>query len=190
MRSMILSPILCAGLACAMFTLVARATAAPDDGHRIEAERTGDLESPRNGARPRAGSQGRNSAAASPRRAPETPQRGVRQGAGGSTERLHSPLNTQAGGHLARQPSRPMGSIHGATGSLGVRGPIGAGAAGAPKPAASKPGASPLPKLTAMPKNSALGAPRFPSVGRLGGAVIGRTNHSPAIDGTEFRRKF
>jgi hypothetical protein len=176
MRNMKVSPSLCAGLACAMFTFVAPATASPDDGRSSPAlthagSAAGDAAPVRGDPRIKA-------------------QRAIHQSASPNAERLHSLLNTQARGHLARQPGRPTGSVRAATGGLGVRGPNGVGAAGSPKLAASKRGASPVPKLTATPRNSAIGGPRVQSVGRLGGAVIGRTNHSAAIDGTELRHKF
>jgi hypothetical protein len=213
MLRMVLSPIQWAGLglACIMFTSPAGAAAAPGDGHsssapanadsaadgaapvrdpRIKSERTGDLQSPRTGAEVSAGSKARNSAAVAPRRAFETPQRGIHQGASSRADRVHSPMNTQARGRLARQTSRPSGSNRASSGGPALRRPGSVGSASAPTLGASKRNVLPLPKLTTAPRNSAIGRSRVQSVGLLGGAGVGRTNHSVAIDGTQFRRKF
>jgi hypothetical protein len=177
MRRMKVSLTLWAGLMCTMFAFAARATAAPDDGNPAS--------TPANRASAAHGTAVRDpriEAQRTPRRASATPQ-GVHQSGAGSAERLHSLLNKQARGHLARQPGRPVGSIRAATGGPGVGRP-------ALKPAISKRSALPLPKLTPMPRNAPIGGPRVQSAGRLGSAAIGRINRSGAMDGMQFHHKF
>jgi hypothetical protein len=192
MHSMNGSHFLCAVLACAALTVDARAPASSEDGSSSaaaanaggaaghaaptrdpssKAGRAGDFESSHAGVRTRS----------------VMPQRG--RAAGGSAERLHALLNAQARGRLAHQPGRPIGSTRAATGVPGVRSSYGVGAAGQPK-LVSKRTASPAPKLTATPRDSAIGGPHVQSAGRVGGPVVGRTHHSAVIDGTALRRKF
>jgi hypothetical protein len=206
-----LSPILWAALACVMFTSPARATTAPDDGHSpsspanaesaadgaaqrrdplIKSKRSGVPQPPRTGAQPSAGSNGRTSAEVASRRGLETPQPGIQQRASGSADRVHSLMSTRARGYLVRQTSRPIGSNHAAAGGLGLRRPGSARAVNATTPPESKRNALPVPRLTTMPRNSAIGGPRVQSVGRLGGPALGRANRSAPIDGTQFHRKF
>lgn len=183
MRSMKVSHILFAVLACASLSFIARATASSEDGRTAptrdsssKAVRTGDLESSQTGVRTRGSSIRRDAAeAVSPRGGSVMPQRGIGRATGGNAERLHTLLNAQARGRVARQPGRPIGSTR---------------AAGQPKLAVSKRTPSPAPKLTAIPRDSEVGGPHVQSIGRLGGPVIGRTNHSALIDGTTLRRKF
>jgi hypothetical protein len=198
-----LSPILWAGLGlvCVMLASPTRAATAPDDprsssapanadsatagaaparGTGIKSERPDDLRPPRTGAHSSAVSGGRNSAAVPPRRGFVMPQHGIHQSAGGSAGRVRAPLNTGPRGRPARQTSRPIGSNRAATGVPALGG----------GPGASKRNPMPVPKATALAGNSQLGGPRVQSIGRLGGAAVGRTNHSAAIDGTQFRRKF
>jgi hypothetical protein len=129
-------------------------------------------------------------------------------------------MKSQARGHLARQTVRHLDSNRAATNGLappragsdalatpragndtlappragndGLAAPRAGnvGAAGAAFPAASKRSALSVPKLATAPRNSAIGGPRPQSAGRLDGAVMGRTNHSAAIDGTQFRPRF
>ena len=120
-----------------------------------------------------------SSAAVAPRRGVVTQQHGIHQSAGGGADRVRAPPNTQARGRPARPISRSIGSNRAAAGVPGLGGP-----------GASKRNAMPVPKATAATRNSPIGGPRGQSIGRLGGAVVGRTNHSVAIDGTQFRRKF
>jgi hypothetical protein len=169
------------------------------DAH-IESERPGDSQSPRTGQQPGAGAKVRNSPA-TPRPASETPRRGIQQGAHGNADRVHSSLlNSQARGLLAHKTGRPLDSNRAVTTGLS---PPGAGndglalrragngrGASAATPAASKRNALPVPRLATAPKNSAIGGPRVQSAGRLDGAVVGRTNHNAAIDGTQFRPRF
>jgi hypothetical protein len=211
MRSMNVSHILCAVLACASLTLVARASASSEDGRwsaaanagavaaraaptretSSKAGHTGALDSTQMGVRTGGSSKSRDAAVAgSPRRGSVMPRRGTGQAASGNAERLHALQNAQARGRFVRHPGRPVGSTHAATGALGVRGPYGVRAAGQSTLAASNRTVSPAPRLTATPRDSTIGGPHVQSAGRLGGPVIGRTNHSAAIDGTEFRRKF
>jgi hypothetical protein len=211
MRSMNGSYFLCAVLACAPLTVDARAPASSEDGSSSaaaanaggaaghaaptrdtsnKAGHTGALESTQTGVRTGGGSKGRDAAmAVSPRHGSVMLRRGTGQAASGSAERLHALLNAQARGRLAHQPGRPIGSTRAATGVPGVRSSYGVGAAGQPK-LVSKRTASPAPKLTATPRESTIGGPHVQSAGRVGGPVVGRTNHSAAIDGTELRRKF
>jgi hypothetical protein len=193
-----LSPILWAGLGlvCVMFTSPTGAAAAPDDRRlssapanadpatagaarardtRTKAERTGDVRPPRTGAQSSAVSNARNSAAVAPRPSLVAPQ----HRAGGSAGRVLAPSITQAGGRSARQTSGSTSSNRGAAGILGMGGP-----------GTSKRAAMPVPIAAVMARNSPIGGPRVQSVGRLGGATVGRANHSAAIDGTQFRRKF
>jgi hypothetical protein len=177
MRRMKVSLTLWAGLMCTMFAFAARATAAPDAGNppSTPANTASTAHGTANARDARIEAQG------APRRASAAPQ-GVRQSGAGSAERLHSLLGKQAHGHLARQPSRPVGSIRAASGVPGVLRP-------ARNPAISKRSAPPLPKLTAMPRNPAIGGPRVQSAGRLGSAAIGRINRGGAMDGMQFHHK-
>jgi hypothetical protein len=205
------SHILCAVLACAPLSFAARATAASEDGHSSaavanaggaagraaptrdsssKAGRTSDLESSQTGVRTRGSSTGRDAAAAVSPRHGSMPQRGIGRTLGGNADRLHSLLNAQGRGRLARQPGRRVGSTRAATGGPSVRAPNGVGAAGQPNLAASKRTASPAPKLAAISRDSTIGGPHAQGIGRLGGPVIGRTTHSATIDGTQLRRKF
>jgi hypothetical protein len=141
------------------------------------------------------GSKGRNAAAAvSPRRGSVTPQRGVAQvGAaqtGRNADRLHSLLNAQARGRLARQPSRPAGSTRAVTRGLDVRGPQGGMPAGQPRLAASNSAASPAARLVMTPRTSTIGGPHSQGVGRVGGPAISRTTRSATVDGTQLHHKF
>jgi hypothetical protein len=156
----------------------ARAGAAPARDTRIKSESTGDRRPAQRGAQSSADSKGRNSAAVAPRRSFETPQHGMHQSAGGGADRIRA-LNTQTRGRPAGQTSRPMGSNGAAPGvpALDV-------------PGASKRYAMPVPKAAAVTTNSRIGGPRMQSMGRLGGPAMGGTNHSAAIDGRQFRRKF
>jgi hypothetical protein len=171
---------------------------------RIKPERTGDLRPPGKGAQPTAGSTARNSTAVAPRRGlvtPQstlvrphstfvtphsfvtphrafvTPQNGVSQGVGVGADRVGALRSTQAQSRPGPQTSQPFGANRAATGVPGLDGP-----------GVSKPNAL-LPKTTAMTRNSAIGGAREQSLGRLDGAAVGRTNHSAAIDGSQFRRK-
>jgi hypothetical protein len=63
-------------------------------------------------------------------------------------------------------------------------------AARAATSAAATPDAWHVPKLATMPGKSAIGGPRAQNRGRLEGATVGRTNHSAALDGGQFRRRF
>jgi hypothetical protein len=210
------SHILCAILACAPLTFEARATASSEDGRPSVAadnagraagrtapsrgasakpEDTRDREPTR--ARPRTGgsSKGRDAAAAvSPRRGSVTPQRGVAQGGvaqtGRNADRLHSLLNAQARGRLARQPSRPVGSARAVTRGLDVRGPQGGTPAGQPKLAASNSAVSPAARLVMTPRTSTIGGPHSQGIGRVGGPAISRTTRSATVDGTQLHHKF
>jgi len=176
--------------------------AAPAGDAHTKSERPGDAASPRTGEQPGAGagSKVRNSPAA-PRPASETPQRGIQQGAHGNADRVHSsPLNNQTRGRPARQSGRPLASNRAATNGLapsragnnGLAPPRAGngGGASAATPAASKRNALPVAKLATAPRNPAIGGPHTQSAGRLDGAVVGRANHSAAIDGTQFRPRF
>jgi hypothetical protein len=213
MWRMMLSPILSAalGLACVMSASPSRAAVASDDRNsssapanthsaaagaapvpdpRIKSKRTGDLQSPRTGARESSGWKGQNSATQGPHRASETPQRGIHQGASGSGNRAHSLMNPQAQGRLARPTSDPGGLNRAGSAGPGLRRPGNVGAASAPTFAASKRNALPVPNLTPFPRNSAIGGPRVQSGGRLGVTGVGRTSHGAVIDGTQFHPKF
>jgi hypothetical protein len=205
--------ILWAVLACASLTVHARAAASPEGGSSSATEvnagrpagrafptqnssskpgRSGDAEPKYATARTRAGSNGRDAAsAASPGFSSPKPKPGPGRAVDGNAIRLHALLNAQARGHLAHQPAgRPIGSTRARTGALGARVPYGTGEAGQPTLADSKRTALPAAKLTAIPRNSAIGGPHVQSSGRLGGPVASRTNHGAAIDGTQLRRKF
>lgn len=183
--------------------------AAPIRDAHINSERPADPRSPRTGEQPGAGSKVRNSTEA-PRAASETPQRGIQQGAHGNADRVHSSLmKSRALGRLAHKTGRPLDSNRAAINGLSppragddalarpgagndglaLRRAGNGGGANAATPAASI-NALPVPKLATAPRNSAIGGPRRQSVGRLDGAVIGRTNHNAAIDGTQFRPRF
>jgi hypothetical protein len=171
---------------------------------RLKSERSGDLRPTQRGAQPTAGSTARNSTAVAPRRGlvtPQstlvrphstfvtphsfvtphrafvTPQNGVSQGVGVGADRVGALRSTQAQSRPGPQTSQPFGANRAATGVPGLDGP-----------GVSKPNAL-LPKTTAMTRNSAIGGAREQSLGRLDGAAVGRTNHSAAIDGSQFRRK-
>jgi hypothetical protein len=162
---MMLSPILWAGLAlgCIMLTGPTRAAAASDDRRASSA--------PANAGSATAGADSAI-AGASPVR--HTPNKSQRTG-----DRRPPLLNTQARGRPAGQTSRPIGSNRAAIGVPGLGGP-----------GASKRNAVPVPKATAVTTNSPIGGPRAQTIGRLGGPAVGRTNHSAAIAGTQFRPKF
>jgi hypothetical protein len=191
MRSMNASHLLCAVLACAPLTVDALAPASSEDSSSSAVANAGGVAGqavPTQGRSSKAGRAGDSeSSHAGVRTRSVMPQRG--RGTGGSAERLHSPLNAQERGRLAHQPGRPIGSTRAATGVPGVRTPNAVGAAGQSKLAASKRIASPAPKLTAIPRDSAIGGPHAQSVGRLGGPAIDRTNQSATIDGRKFGRK-
>jgi hypothetical protein len=210
MWKMMLSPLLWAGLGlgCVMFAAPDRAAAARDAQQssaapanadstaaapvrdpRLKSEHRGDPQSTRTGAQPSAGSKGRNSAAA-PRRAFETPQRGMHPSSSANADRLKALMNMQARGHSARQTGRPLGTRGAMAGGGGLRRPGSMGAAGVPTLAAAKRNALPAPKLTMVPRNPALGGPHLQSGGRLGGTIMGGANRSAAIDGAQVRRKF
>jgi hypothetical protein len=215
-----MSHILCAMLACALPTFEARATASSADGPSSAAaanvgEAAGRAAPGRNagtkrGAQTRSGSKGRDAAvAASPRRGSGASQGGVAQTGRSNTDRLHSLLNAQARGRLARQPGR-AGSTRAVThGPNDVRGPQGVSPAGQPKqvasngaapPAAvptgqSKPAASNSPapsatRLSSTPRNSAIGGPHAQGLGRVGGPAISRATHGAIVDGAQLHRKF
>jgi hypothetical protein len=159
--------ILCAILACAPLTFEARAAA--ETGR---------------------GSKGRDAAvAASPRRGSVTSQGGVAQAGRGNADRLHSLLNAQARGRLARQPVR-AGSTRGVIrGRSDVRGSQGVSPAGNPKLAAPN-SAAPSPVRLPTPRNPAAGGPHAQGPGRVGGPAISRATHSATVDGAQLRRKF
>jgi len=48
----------------------------------------------------------------------------------------------------------------------------------------------PVPPMTAPASIYLISGPRVQTSGRLGGAMVRRTNHGAAIDGTQLRRKF
>ncbi len=211
------SALVCAGLglACVMFASPARAAAAAPEyrnpsaasasaesaadaarvrDSRITSERTGAPEQPRGGAQPSAGAKVRNSVAMAPRRGLATPPHGIHPGANGSADRVRSLMNRQVRGHLASQARGPIGSNRAAADRLGLPRPNSVGAATAPTLAASKHNALPV-TAAAATRNSSIGGPQVQSSGRLGGAAVartavGRSNHSAAIDGTQFHRKF
>jgi hypothetical protein len=159
-----ISHIFCAMLACAPLTFEARAAtssadgpssataanvgeaagrAAPSRNAGTKRGRTGDRGSNQAGAQTGSGSKGRDAAvAAPPRRGSVTSQGGVAQTGRSNADRLHSLLNAQARGRLARQPGR-AGSTRAVTrGPDDVRGSQGVSPAGQPKMAASN-GAAP-----------------------------------------------
>ena len=207
MWKLMFSPLLWAGLGlgCFMFASPARAAAARDAQQSANADSTtaaaplrdprlqsahrGEGQTARTGAQPRAGSTGRTSAAA-PRRTLETPQPGMHPSSSANAERLHTLMNMQARGHLARQTGRALGTRAAITGGVAPRRPGSMGAAGTPTLTASKRNALPAPKLTVVPRNTALGGPHLQSGGRLGGTTVGGANRSAAIDGAQVRRKF
>jgi hypothetical protein len=225
------SHILCAMLACAPLTFEARATASSEDGPSsvaapnvgeavggtapsrtagAKAGRSGDRGSAQAGARTGVGSKGQGAAVAvSPRRGSLTPQGGVAQGAHSNADRLHSLLNAQAHGRLARKPSRPVGSTRGVTQGPDVRGlqgvspsgqprlaasnsaaPPAAMPSGQPRLAASNSAAPPAARPVATPRNSTIGGPHAQGSARVGGPAIGRTVHNAIIDGSQQHHKF
>jgi hypothetical protein len=164
------SHILCAMLACAPLTLEARATASSENGSSSVAAanvgeaagraapsrnagtkrgRTGDRGPNQAAARTSDGSKGRDAAAAaSPRGGSVPPQAGAGKAAASqagrsNADRLRSMLNARVNGHLARRPSRPVGSTRGAPGGPDLHGARGASPAGQPKMAASNGAAAP-----------------------------------------------
>jgi hypothetical protein len=171
-----LSPILYAVLAlgCVMLTSPTPAAAAPDDR--------------RAPANARSAPAGADSALAGAAPVRDTPAKSERAG-----ERRPPRTGTQSSARskglnpAAFAPrrgfdtpaGRPMGSNRAAVG-VPVPG----------SPGASKRNAMPVPKATAVTTNSPIGGPRVQTIGRLGGPAVGRTNHSAAIDGTQFHRKF
>jgi hypothetical protein len=228
-----LSHILCAILAWVPLTVEARATPSSEDGRQSAANadreaanadraagraapsrnagtqpgRTGGRDSTQAGAR---ASKGRDAAAAdSSSRGSVTPQRGVGQSARGNSnaDRLHSLLNAQANGHLARrQPGRAARSTRAASSAAsgaatrtapgaatrgrGAPVPQGMTPAGQPKLAASRGAASPVPRTTAIPSGPAIGGPRAQGLGRVGGPANNRTTRSATIDGSRPPHKF
>ena len=224
-----MSHILCAMLACAPLTYGGRAGASSADGPSSAAAakvdevagraapsrnsvtqrgRMGDPGSNQAGAPTGSGSKGRDAAvAASTRRGSVKPQGAVAQAGRSNADRLHSLLNAQAHGRLARQPGGRVGSTRAVThGPNDVRGPRGvspagqsrlaasssaaAVPAGQPKLVASNAAAPPAAKLMSTPRNSAIGGPHAQALGRVGGPAISRTTHSATIDGTQLRHKF
>jgi hypothetical protein len=231
-----MSHILCTMLACALLTFEARATASSADGPSSAAAanigdaagraapsrnagakpgRAGDRGLNQAGAQTGIGSKGRGAAvAASPRHGSGTSQAGVAQGgaaqAGRSNaDRLHSLLNAQARGRLARQPGR-VGSTRAVTrGPDDVRGPQGrspagqskmaalnggappaAVPAGQPKVAASSSAAPSASRLSSTPGYPAIRGPHVQGLGRVGGPAISRATHSAIVDGAQLHRKF
>lgn len=204
--------IFCAIIACAPLTFEAHAAATSDGSSSVaaanagkatsrtassrnantKAGRTGDRGSNQAGAQTGSGSKGRDAAvAASPRHGPVTPQGGITQAGRSNANRLHSLLNAQARGRLARQPGRDAGSNRAVThGPNDVRGPQGVSTASQPKLAASKSAVPQAARLSPAPRNSAIGGPRAQGVGLLGGAAISRTRHAATIDGAQPRHKF
>jgi hypothetical protein len=175
------------GLACVIFTFTAQAAPAPDKFDSPVGTKSSETRPSSGGAQPGVGSKDSNLTPATPRRISATPQRGLAQGSGAGAKRLHSPL--QARGPVAHPPVHTQGSIRAANSGQRARGANGLGAANSPKLAALKASALPAPKLTAIPRNSAIGGPRAQIGGRIGGAAISGTNHNAIINGTEFRRK-
>jgi hypothetical protein len=207
-----MSHILCAMLACAPLTFEARAATSSADGPSSAAAaklgeaagraapsrnagtmrgRTGDRGSNQAGAQTGSGSKGRDAAvAASPRRGPVTSQGGVAQTGRSNADRLHSLLNAQARGRLARPPGR-AGSTRAVTrGPDDVRGSQGVSPAGQPKMAASNGAAPSAARLSSTPRNSAIGGPHAQGLGRVGGPAIGRATHSATVDGAQLHHKF
>jgi hypothetical protein len=221
--------ILCAMLVCAPLTFEARATSSSEDGAssgaaanvgdaagrkvpsrnaNTKAGRTGDRGSNQWGAQAGSGSKGRDTAVApSTRRGSIAPQGGVAQAGRSNADRLHSLLNAQARGHLARQPGGRVGSTRAVThGPNDVRGPQGVSPAGQSKLAASSGAAAvpagqsklvasnsaapPAAKLTSTARNPAIGGPHAQGLGRVGGPAISRTAHSATIDGAQLHHKF
>jgi hypothetical protein len=194
--------------------------AAPVRDAHIKSERPGDARTPRTGEQAGAGSKDRNSAAAERPASETPQRGIQQGASGGSADRVHSSLMKSQGRRgVARQTRRPLDSNRAATNGLSspragnnglsppragndglVRPGAGndglalrragnGGQASAATPAASM-NALPVPKLATAPRNSAIGGPRAQSAGRLDGAVVGRANHSGAIDGTQFRPRF
>ena len=171
-------------LVCAPLTLAAQASASSEDGSP-----SATVANMRAAAGRAATTRDSSSKAVSPRRGSVMPQRGIGRAAGGNAGRLPTRLNAQARGRVAPQRGRLRGSTRAASGGPVERSSQGVGAVGAPKLAVSNHTPSPVPNQTAIPRASALGGPHVQSVGRLGGPVIGRTNHNAVINGTELRRK-
>jgi hypothetical protein len=222
-----MSHILCAMLACAPLTFEARAATSSADGPSSAAAvnvgeaagraapsrnagskrgRTVDRGSNQAGAQTGSGSKGRDAAAAaSPRRGSATSQGGVAQTGRSNADRLHSLLNAQARGRLARQPGR-AGSTRAVTrGPDDVRGSQGVSPAGRSKLAASNSAAA-MPvvqpkvaasnsapsaaRLSSTPRNSAIGGPHAQGLGRVGGPAISRATHGATVDGAQLHHKF
>jgi hypothetical protein len=191
-----MSHLLCAVLACAPLIFEARSTASSADGSSSAAaanvgEAAGGAAPSRNAGskRGRTGNRGPNPV-------------GVAQTARSNADRLHSLLNAQARGRLARQPGRG-GSTRAVThGPDDVRGLHGASLAGQSKMAVSNGAAPPAAETAgqsklaaskstaAMPRNSALGGSHVQELGRVGGPAISRATHSATVDGTQLHRKF
>jgi len=221
--------ILCAMLACAPLILEARATASSEDGAssgasanvgeaagrkvpsgnaNTQARRTGDRGSNQTGAQAGSGSKGRDAAvAASPSHGSVKPQGAAAQAGRSNADRLHSLLNAQAHGRLARQPGGRVGSTHIVTqGPNDIREPQGVSPAGQSKPAASTSAAA-MPagqtkvaasnsaapsaaRPSSTPRISAIGGPHAQGLGRVGGPAISRATHSATVDGTQLHHKF
>jgi hypothetical protein len=227
------SHILCAMLACAPLTYEARATASSENGSSSVAAanvgeaagraapsrnagtkrgRTGDRGPNQAAARTSDGSKGRDAAAAaSPRGGSVPPQAGAGKAAASqagrsNADRLHSMLNARVNGHLARRPSRPVGSTRGAPGGPDLHGARGVSPAGQSKlaasnsaaamplgqlkVAASNSAASSAARLSSAPRNSAMGGPHAQGLGRVGGPAISRATHSATVDGAQLHHKF
>jgi hypothetical protein len=211
------SHILCAMLACASLISEAHAIpssregpssaaaadagdaagpAPPGHGAGSKVQRAGDPGSPRSRARTGDASKGRDAAAAdSSRRSSVAPQpgagkAGIGQAGRGNADRLHSMLNTQARGHLARQHGGPVGSTRGATGGADVHGPQGVNTAGQSKLAASNGAAAPAAvpagqsKLVANSAASLAARPAgAPSIAASPAARLAATPRGSAIGG-------
>lgn len=166
------------GLMCLLGASPSRATTVPDDRRassapvhadsagaaparetRIKPERTFNRMPPQARIRTRTISKGRHSA-------PVT-LRGIRRGAAGNTDRVRALMNTQA---------------------RGLPG-LATGVPGLGDPKASERRGMPVPPATAVARNFLISGPRGQTGRRLGGAVVGRTNHNAVIDGTQLRRK-
>jgi hypothetical protein len=175
------SCILCMILACASLILEARAIASSEEGRSSAAAAKVRETTARAAPSLDAG--------AKPRRGSVASQGGVAQAGRSNADRLHSLLNTQARGRLARQPVR-AGSTRAVTpGRNDVRGSQGVSLAGQPKSAAPNSAALSPARLPA-PRNPVVGGPHAQGPGRVGGPAISRTSHSATVDGAQLHRKF